>query len=78
MSSDLRFLRNTVFSRAPIDLRGLLNFFQRYLMRLDFLDNFKGCGNWFPICAKVDVGALRLEALEKTSLIKCQTNGLFE
>ncbi|OBS54479.1 glycosyl transferase family 2 [Methylosinus sp. 3S-1] len=57
-----RFLRNRVFARAPLYLRGLLYFFQRYFLRLGFLDGrdgfvfhfLQGLWNWILIDAKID------------------------
>jgi len=57
-----RFLRNKVFRRAPLYLRGLLYFAQRYVLRLGFLDGregfvfhfLQGCWNWILIDAKID------------------------
>lgn len=57
-----RFLRNRIFARAPLYLRGLLYFFQRYFLRLGFLDGrdgfvfhfLQGLWNWILIDAKID------------------------
>ncbi len=57
-----RFLRNRVFAHAPLYLRGLLYFFQRYFVRLGFLDGregfvfhfLQGLWNWILIDAKID------------------------
>jgi len=57
-----RFLRNRVFGRAPLYLRGLLYFGQRYFLRLGFLDGrqgfvfhfLQGCWNWILTDAKID------------------------
>lgn len=57
-----RFLRNRVFARAPLYVRGLLYFFQRYFLRLGFLDGrdgfvfhfLQGLWNWILIDAKID------------------------
>lgn len=57
-----RFLRNKVFGRAPLYVRGLMYFFLRYVLRLGFLDGrqgfvfhfLQGCWNWILIDAKID------------------------
>lgn len=57
-----RILRNRVFAHAPLYLRGLLYFFQRYFLRLGFLDGrdgfvfhfLQGLWNWILIDAKID------------------------
>jgi glycosyltransferase involved in cell wall biosynthesis len=57
-----RFLRNQIFARAPLYVRGLLYFFQRYFLRLGFLDGrdgfvfhfLQGLWNWILIDAKID------------------------
>jgi glycosyltransferase involved in cell wall biosynthesis len=57
-----RFLRNRIFARAPLYLRGLLYFSQRYFLRLGFLDGrdgfvfhfLQGLWNWILIDAKID------------------------
>jgi glycosyltransferase involved in cell wall biosynthesis len=57
-----RFLRNIVYAGAPLYLRAVLYFFQRYFLRLGFLDGKKGFvwhflqGFWFFVLmdAKVD------------------------
>lgn len=57
-----RFLRNSVYARAPLYLRALLYFLQRYILRLGFLDGrqglvfhtLQGFWNFFLIDAKVD------------------------
>lgn len=57
-----RFLRNIVYAGAPLYLRAVLYFFQRYFFRLGFLDGKKGFvwhflqGFWFFVLmdAKVD------------------------
>ena len=57
-----RFLRNRVFARTPLYVRGLLYFAQRYLLRLGFLDGrngfvfhfLQGCWNWILVDAKID------------------------
>ncbi len=57
-----RFLRNSVFGRAPLYLRGVLYFLYRYVFRLGFLDGrqgfvfhfLQGCWNWVLIDAKIN------------------------
>lgn len=57
-----RFLRNGVYARTPLYLRAVLYFFQRYFLRLGFLDGKRGFvwhflqGFWFFVLmdAKVD------------------------
>lgn len=57
-----RFLRNAVFARAPLYVRGLLYFVLRYIVRLGFLDGrqglvfhfLQGCWNWMLVDAKID------------------------
>lgn len=57
-----RFLRNSVFGRAPMYLRGVLYFLYRYVVRLGFLDGrqgfafhfLQGCWNWVLVDAKID------------------------
>lgn len=57
-----RFLRNKVYAGTPLYLRAVLYFFQRYFLRLGFLDGKKGFvwhflqGFWFFVLmdAKVD------------------------
>ena len=57
-----RYLRNRVYARAPLYLRALLYFLQRYVLRLGFLDGrqglvfhtLQGFWNFFLIDAKVD------------------------
>ena len=57
-----RFLRNSVYARAPIYLRSLLYFLYRYVLRLGFLDGrqglvfhtLQGFWNLFLIDAKYD------------------------
>ena len=57
-----RFLRNGVYARAPLYLRALLYFLQRYILRLGFLDGrqglvfhtLQGFWNFFLMDAKVD------------------------
>lgn len=59
-----RFLRNRVFGRTPLYLRGLLYFLYRYFLRLGFLDGrqgfvfhfLQGFWNWMLIDAKIDEG----------------------
>lgn len=57
-----RFLRNKVFARTPLYVRGLLYFFLRYFLRLGFLDGrqgfvfhfLQGCWSWMLVDAKID------------------------
>jgi glycosyltransferase involved in cell wall biosynthesis len=57
-----RYLRNSVFRRAPLYLRGVLYFLFRYFIRLGFLDGrqgfvfhfLQGCWNWILVDAKID------------------------
>jgi len=57
-----RFLRNRVFGRAPLYLRGVLYFVWRYVFRLGVLDGrdgfvfhfLQGLWNWILIDAKID------------------------
>lgn len=61
-----RFLRNIVFARTPLYLRSVLYFFQRYFLRLGFLDGrrgflfhfMQGFWNFMLIDAKVDEARL--------------------
>jgi len=65
-----RFLRNDVFGRVPLYLRGVLYFFWRYVMRLGFLDGregfvfhfLQGLWNWTLIDAKIDEARAFIDA----------------
>jgi len=60
-----RFLRNKVFARAPLYVRGLLYFFLRYFVRLGFLDGRQGFvfhflqGFWNWVLADVKIEEAR-------------------
>jgi glycosyltransferase involved in cell wall biosynthesis len=57
-----RFLRDKVFGRAPLYVRGVLYFFLRYILRLGFLDGrqgfvfhfLQGCWSWILVDVKID------------------------
>ena len=65
-----RFLRNKVFGSAPLYLRGLMYFCQRYFLRLGFLDGrqgfvfhfLQGLWNWILIDAKIDEARMYIRA----------------
>lgn len=60
-----RFLRNAVYGRAPLYLRAVLYFFQRYILKLGFLDGWKGFvfhvlqGFWNMMLIDVKIGEAR-------------------
>ncbi len=57
-----RFMRNKVFARTPLYLRAVLYYFQRYVLRLGFLDGrqgfvfhfLQGFWNWMLVDAKIE------------------------
>lgn len=60
-----RILRNQVYARAPLYLRAMLYFFQRYILRLGFLDGRRGLvfhtlqGFWNFFLADAKIGEAR-------------------
>ena len=61
-----RFLRNTVYGEAPLYLRAVLYFLQRYFLRLGFLDGREGFvwhflhGFWFFVLMDAKIDEARL------------------
>lgn len=60
-----RFLRNAVYGKAPLYLRAVLYFLQRYILKLGFLDGRKGFvfhvlqGFWNMMLIDVKIGEAR-------------------
>lgn len=60
-----RFLRNAVYGKAPLYIRAVLYFFQRYVLKLGFLDGRKGFvfhvlqGFWNMMLIDVKIGEAR-------------------
>ena len=65
-----RFLRNKVFGRTPLYLRGMLYFIYRYFFRLGILDGrqgfvfhfLQGCWKWMLVDAKIEEAKTFIEA----------------